>query len=121
MRRHLVALAIFGAFLGLWLSPGRACAANDDAMFGHQIEQADKPGRGRVSYVETWRVPNGRRPYLVELSNGAVYLLRACRFEDSRRCVWDATRRGNKRGRSFASLPGGRVVTIPARIMRRAR
>lgn len=99
-RRHLVAVAIIGALIGLWISPGRAYAG--------QVEPADRDvKRVHVTYVEPIR---GRRLF-VELNNGAAYKLRPCRFEDSRGCYWDAATRGNGRGRSFVVV-SGRVLYV---------
>lgn len=92
---HLVAVAIVGALIGLWISPGRA--------HGVQLEPADRNvDTVRVSYVE----PVGARKLYVELNNGAAYRLNPCRHEDGRQCYWDAGDRGNGAGSSFVRVSG---------------
>lgn len=96
---HLIAVAIVGALIGLWISPGRAYAV--------QLESADRDVSAvRVSYVE----PVGARRLYVELNNGAAYRLNPCQSEDGRQCYWDADARGNNLGRSFVAV-AGRVIT----------
>lgn len=99
-RRHLVAAAILGALIGLWISPGRA--------YAEQLEPADRNvSTVRVSYVE----PSGARRLYVELNNGAAYRLSPCRVEDGRHCYWDADDRGNGAGRSFVRVSGRTVYS----------
>lgn len=97
-RRMLAGVALFGALIGGWLSPGRA--------YAEQIEPADRDVRTvRVAYVE----PVGRVALYVELNNGATYRVRPCVFEDGsgqRMCYWDASDRGNNVGDSFAVIAG---------------
>lgn len=98
-RRHLVAVAILGALIGLWISPGRAYAV--------QLEPADRHVETvRVTYVEP---AIGPQDLYVELNNGATYALKPCRFEDGRQCYWDADARGNGVGSSFIVV-SGRVI-----------
>lgn len=101
--RQLAGLAILGALIGLWISPGRA--------FADQIEPADHNVKTvRVTYAE----PINRVALYMELNNGATYKLRPCRMEDGSGqrggCYWDAGNRGNGIGDSFAVLPSGRFV-----------
>lgn len=97
-RRHLAGVAIVGALIGAWISPGRAYAV--------QLESADRDVTAvRVSYVE----PVGKRQLFVELNNGAAYRLNPCRVEDGRHCYWDAGDRGNGAGDSFVRV-SGRVI-----------
>lgn len=99
-RRHLVAVAILGALIGLWISPGRAYAG--------QVEPADRDvKRLSVTYAE----PVDRRAVFVEMNDGSAWMLRPCRSEDARTCYWDARRFGNGVGRSFVVLRG-RVVYV---------
>lgn len=96
--RQLLALAIVGALIGLWLSPGRAYAV--------QLESADRQvDTVRVTYVE----PVGARKLYVELNNGAAYRLNPCRVEDGRQCYWDAGDTGNGAGSSFVRV-SGRII-----------
>ena len=44
--------------------------------------------------------------YAVVLRNGHTWIVPRCRLEDSRNCWWDAGKRGNRSGRSFADLNG---------------
>lgn len=96
--RQLAGLALAGALVGAWLSPGRAYAV--------QLESADRPVETvRVTYVE----PVGARRLYVELNNGATYRLNPCRYEDGRHCYWDAGTAGNGAGSSFVVV-AGRVI-----------
>jgi len=102
-RRMLAGVAVFGALIGAWVSPGRA--------YADQLETADTHvSQLRVTYVE----PFYRSRLYVELNNGAAYRLRACKYEDGSGqrggCYWDASDRGNHIGDSFAVLPSGRVI-----------
>lgn len=97
--RKLAGVALIGALIGAWTSPGRAYAG--------QLEPADRDvSHIRVSYVE----PVGRVALYVELNNGATYRLRPCRLEDGSGqrggCYWDAGDRGNGIGDSFAVISG---------------
>jgi hypothetical protein len=111
-RRHLAGVAIVGALIGAWISPGRAYAAEQvEPISREKISDRDFPGRTpeknlRVTYVE----PIGARRLHVELNNGAAYLLNPCRTEDGRHCYWDADARGNNLGRSFVVV-AGRVIS----------
>lgn len=93
-----------------------ACLSVPAAAHGVQLEEADRDvKRVRVVYVEHW----APRHFYVETNDGATYKLRRCRREDSRACVWDAKRRGNGVGRSFAVIHG-EVIRIRPRLMRAA-
>lgn len=97
--RKLAGVALIGALIGGWISPGRA--------YADQLEPADRDVRTvRVSYAE----PVGRVALYVELNNGATYRLAPCRFEDGSGqrggCFWDASDRGNGIGDSFAVISG---------------
>ena len=64
------------------------------------LEPADRHvNKVRVTYLER----DGIRLF-VELNNGALYVLRPCKVEDSEHCYWDAQRRGNGYGRSFVRV-----------------
>lgn len=75
--RVLVAAAVVGALLGLWLSPGRGYA-----------EPVPGVSPAAVS-------PAGIRPCVVEDGSGV------------RRCVWDGRHMGNGHGRSLVIRRGG--------------
>lgn len=94
-RRHLAGVALVGALIGAWISPGRAYAV--------QLESADRQvSTVAVSYVE----PVGARKLYVELNNGAAFRLNPCRVEDGRQCYWDAGDMGNGAGSSFVRVSG---------------
>lgn len=42
----------------------------------------------------------------VRFNTGSRWSLRACRHEDSNNCYWNARKRGNGHGRSFATIHG---------------
>jgi hypothetical protein len=94
----LIFIVAVGAFLGLWLSPGRAYSAEpyggcDEAWQAPHSEGAD------WCREHGWTV---RSRFVI----GPKGWLRAnrlpdCRQEDSLNCWWDAKARGNGKGRSF--------------------
>lgn len=91
----ILAAAILGSLIGLWISPGRAYAI--------QVEPSTRTvERVRVTYVE----PVAHRRVFLELNNGAAYIMRPCRYEDSHGCYWNARTRGNHAGRSFVNVRG---------------
>lgn len=65
---------------------------------------------GGVHVTSISHAPAGDR-ITVKLSNGAVDILAPCRYEDGRRCYWDAGTRGNGRGTSFI-VTRGYVFTV---------
>lgn len=97
-RRHLAGVAIVGALIGAWISPGRAYA---DPV-------PDKPGGVYVQRIDTR--PAGPA-IAVTLSNGRTDVLRPCVYEDGRRCYWIGSEFGNGRGSDFLVM-SGRVFTM---------
>lgn len=87
-RRHLVAVALVGALVGLWISPGRAYAV--------ELEHAAHTAAATSPGLPACRVEDG---------------------SGQRACVWDARHAGNGAGRSVVIRHGGtdratvRVVT----------
>lgn len=62
----------------------------------------------RIVYAQ--RV-EGTRWLLTEFNDGRLVVLRPCRYEDGRRCWWDADTSGAAGGDSFAVF-GGRVFYL---------
>lgn len=89
---HLIAVAIIGALIGLWLSPGRAYAADPIPGGARDVVALDAGPAGPA--------------ITVHLSNGAADVLRPCKFEDGRHCYWLASERGNGIGRSLIVTRG---------------
>lgn len=98
--RQLAGVALAGALIGAWISPGRAYAdpvpATPDGV--HVVKLGAGPVGPRIA---------------VTLSNGARDILAPCRYEDGRACYWDGGEMGNGVGRSFV-VTRGRVFTVDA-------
>lgn len=90
----VVAAAILGCLIGLWISPGRA--------YAEQLE----PAEHTVKHVRvvTHTEQTAPRRMFVELNNGAAYRLRPCHYEDSHGCYWNASTMGDGYGWSFVSV-----------------
>jgi hypothetical protein len=54
-----------------------------------------------VQVKVTGYTDGGPSDFKVKLSTGRTVKVRACLYEDSERCYWDAKTFGNKRGNSF--------------------
>lgn len=81
--------ALVAAMLALVLAPSTARAAEASDLYVARTEQV-----------------TGTNLLSVTLSNGAHAVLTPCRFEDGRNCYWDASVRGNHRGRSLIVMKG---------------
>ena len=99
--RKLAGVALIGALIGAWISPGRAYA-----------DPVPAAPHG-VHVVRIGAGPVGPR-IAVTLSNGARDILAPCRYEDGRACYWLATVAGNGRGSSFI-VTRGRVHQVDSR------
>lgn len=89
-------IALVAAMLALVLAPSTARAAG--------VGDPTPPPRGL--YVARTEQVIGTNLLSVTLSNGAHAVLKPCRFEDGRNCYWDASIRGNHRGRSLIVMKG---------------
>jgi hypothetical protein len=56
----------------------------------------------RATYVQQ----AGKARVWAEFNTGSLWSLPTCKHEDSRNCYYDAKRRGNGKGRSFANIKG---------------
>lgn len=63
----------------------------------------------RVTYAE-----GGSSGMVVGFNDGSVWWFPQCKSEDSRNCSWNASRAGNRVGKSFVDLRG-KVYYIPKR------
>lgn len=93
--RSLAGVAIAGAMIGLWVSPGRA--------YADPVDNTDP-----AVYVSRVAPAPAGPAITVTLSTGKTRELAPCRVEDGRRCYWQADVRGNRIGRSFVVIGGVR-------------
>ena len=108
LRAALVLAAITIFLVVLVITTAKAVAAPApmplDGLF-HQIVAADH----HVGYRHL-RVTDAegyvKRSAALTLNDGSVWVAPPCKVEDSRNCYWDATRRGNHKGRSLLNLHG---------------
>lgn len=97
MIRHTLAALAISLPGVLLLTAGTADA--------RQVENGAGRGAHRLAYVERYHNDAGRVRFWVETRDGAAYVLRRCRTEDDARpCFWDARKRGNGLGWSFARV-----------------
>lgn len=95
--RHLVAVAIVGALVGLWVSPGR----------GYSLEA---PAGASVPCDEAWRYPGTAGAAACASLELTADRMPRCVAEDGSgqaRCVWDARHMGNGEGQSVVIRHGG--------------
>jgi hypothetical protein len=66
-----------------------------------------EPPVRHVKHVKVTYVHKSKSyPKWVEFNTGSLWSLPRCKHEDSRNCFYDAKRRGNGKGRSFADIKG---------------
>lgn len=118
-RKVLALTAVLGVLLGMWLSPGRAYAADPLGVAECWVKSDmgcvwDAQHRAGVkrSHIVVGMYDNRRTirighkfAHRIASGNGAA------RSEDAPG-VWDAKHRGNGVGRSFIATPDGRVFYI---------
>lgn len=92
MKFRYIITALVIAIMAALLIPAQAQAA-----------PAKKVKRSPVVLVQQIGTNN---QFAVVLRNGHTWVVPRCKYEDSRNCWWDAGKRGNKRGHSFADLNG---------------
>lgn len=90
--KNIIAALIIAIMAALLAPTGQAHAA-----------PSKKVKRSPVALVQQIGTNN---QFAVVLRNGHTWIVPRCKYEDSRNCWWDAGKRGNKRGKSFADLNG---------------
>lgn len=100
--KKLIASAILSALtLG-----GTALLAEEAHAAPAGAVRLEPPVR-HVKHVKVTYVHKSKSaPVWVEFNTGSLWSLPTCKHEDSRNCFYDAKRRGNGKGRSFANIKG---------------
>lgn len=95
---RMLALVVLAAGLTLTVSPAQAAPGGAVRL---------EPPTQHVSHVRIISVTPARAHRVrVGFNTGSLWSLKACRSEDSNNCYWDARKRGNGHGRSFATIHG---------------
>lgn len=88
------------ALLGLAMAPDAAEAATA------RTTRLEPPVR-HVKHVRVTYVAKARANRVwVEFNTGSLWSVVPCRYEDSNNCYWDASKRGNRKGRDFVTIGG---------------
>lgn len=100
--KKLIASAVLAA-----LAIGGTALAAESAHAGTTgTVRLEKPVR-HVQHVRVTYVHKSKSgPKWVEFNTGSLWSVVACKTDDSRNCYWDASKRGNGKGRDFVNLNG---------------
>lgn len=100
--KKLIASAIFAA-----LAIGGPALLIEEAHAAPAGAVRLEPPVRHVEHVKVTCVHKSKGgPKWVEFNTGSLWSLPTCKHEDSRNCFFDAKRRGNDKGRSFANIHG---------------
>lgn len=95
-----IALATVAALAPMTSTAAHAASAPAPTRQVHEV--TDPAPWPTVTITKLINLKHGRA--YVKLSNGAAFNMRPCRYEDGKRCYWNAAKAGNGLGTSFVRL-----------------